>query len=122
EVAVHHVVEQSVEQVADAEFGQVRVGVPAVHDGADVQSVVLADGDQRPRGDEGGKFAGGQLTRLGIQPRAVGGQEQVALVAIQFGPLVVVDGVLHGQRMQPEFVAQYGQVVAVGVAQVKPDG
>ena len=56
-----------------------------------------------------------------IQARAVGGQEQVAAVAVQLGPLVLVYGVLDGQRMQPELVTQHRQVVAVGVAQVEPD-
>ena len=61
-----------------------------IHDGADVQPIVLkTDGDQRPPGDERGEFAGGQLTRIGIQPRAVGGQEEVAPVAVHLGPLVL---------------------------------
>ncbi len=122
EVTVHDVVQQAVQQVADAELGQIRAGVPAVHDGADVQPVILADGDQRPPGDEGGELAGGQFTRAGVQPRAVGGQEQVAAVAVELGALVLMHGVLDRQRVQPEFLAQHRQVLAVGVTQVEPDG
>ena len=121
-MAIHDVVEQPVEQVADAEFREIGVGVPVIHDGADVQPIILTDGDQRPPGNERGEFAGGQLTRIGIQPRAVGGQEEVAPVALHLGPLVLVHGVLHGQRMQPEFVTQNRQVVTVGITQVKPEG
>jgi hypothetical protein len=60
EVAIYDVVEQSVQQVADAESGEIGVRVPAFDNGADIQSVILADGDQRPRGDEGGELAAGQ--------------------------------------------------------------
>ena len=66
EVTIHDIVEQSVQQVADAGSGEIGAGIPAFDDGADIQPVVLADGDQRPRGDEGGELAGSQLTRAGI--------------------------------------------------------
>ena len=122
EVAVHDVVEQPVQQVADAELGQVGAGVPAVHHRADVQPVVLADGDQRLAGDEGGEFTGRQFAGAGVELCSVGGQEQVAAVAVQLRPLALVDRVLDGQRMQAELLAQHIQVVAVGVAQVQPDG
>ena len=72
-------------------------------------------------GDEGGELAGGQLAGAGVEPGRVGGQEQVAGVAVELGPLVLVHGVLDGQRVQPELLAQHGEVVAVGVAQVQPD-
>ena len=75
EVAVHDVVEQPVQQVADAGVGQVGAVVPVVEHGADVQAVVLADGDQRPRRDERGQLAGGQLAgrrRPGARRRRAG--------------------------------------------------
>src|SRR5262249_45863049 len=49
------------------------------------------------------------------------GEEQMALVPIDLGPLVLVLGVFQRQRVQPEFLAQHGQVVGVRVKQVKPD-
>jgi hypothetical protein len=44
----------------------------------------------------------------------------VSPVPVEFGALVFLDGVLHRQRVQPEFGTQHRQVVAVGVAQVQP--
>jgi len=41
-VAIHEVVEQPVQQVADTESGEIRAGVPAFDDRADIQPVVLA--------------------------------------------------------------------------------
>ncbi len=67
EVAVHDVVEQPVQQVADAVLGQVGARVPAGDDGADVEPVVLADGDQGALGDEHGELAGGQLAGAAVQ-------------------------------------------------------
>ena len=122
EMAVNDVVQQAVQQEADAELGQVGAAVPAFDDGADVQPVVLADSDQCLRGDEGAQFTGGQLARGHVQPCPVGGQEQVAAVTVELGALVFIDGVLDGQGVKPEFVAQHGEIVAVGVAQVKPYG
>jgi len=43
-------------------------------------------------------------------------------VAVELGPLAVVQRVLDGQRMQAELLAQHGEVVAVGAVQVQPDG
>ena len=43
-------------------------------------------------------------------------------VAVELGPLAVVQRVLDGQRMQAELLAQHGEVVAVGRVQVQPDG
>ena len=42
-------------------------------------------------------------------------------VAVQFGPLVALDGVLDRERVQPELLGQDGQVSVVGVVQVQPD-
>jgi hypothetical protein len=41
-----------------------------------------------------------------IQADGVGGEEVVVLVAVQLGPLVLLDGVLDRQRMQPELPAR----------------
>ena len=120
-MAVHDVVEQPVQQVTDAELGQVGAGVPALHHRTDVQTVVLADGDQRLGRDERGEFAGGQLAGGGVELRAVGGQEQVAAVAVELWTLALVARVLDGQRVQAELLAQHSQVVLVGIAQVEPD-
>jgi hypothetical protein len=122
ELTIDDVVQQPVQQVADAEFGEVGAFVPALDDRVDVQPVVLADGDQRLAGDEGRDLAGAQLAGAGVQPRPVGGQEQVAAVAVKLGPLAVAQRGLDGQRVQAELLAQHGEVVAVGVTQVQPDG
>ena len=55
---------------------------------------------------------------VGVQPRSVRVQEQVAPVAVKLRALVRLHGVLDGQRVQPELLAQHGQVAAVRVAQV----
>jgi hypothetical protein len=120
-VAVHDVVEQTVHQVADALRREVRAGVPALDDLADVKAVVLADGDQRARQDEGGELAGGELAGRPVEPRAVGGEEQVRAVAVDLRPFPVHEGVLDRHRVQPELLLQDRQVTVVRVAQVEPD-
>src|SRR6266487_403788 len=122
EVPINDIVEQPVQQVADAELRQVWAGVPALDDRPDVQPVVLADRYQRPRGDEGGEFARGQPAASGVEVRPVGGEEQMTAVAVQLGALALLHRVLDRQRVQAEFLAQHVEVVAIGVAQVKPDG
>ena len=121
EVAVHDEVEQPVQQEADAVPGEVRVVVPALDDLADVQAVVLADGDQRVRQHERGHLAGGQLAGGRIEPRAVGGHEQVGVVAVDLRPLPVEQRVLDRDRVQPELLLQHREVAAVRVTQVEPD-
>jgi hypothetical protein len=120
-VAVHDVVEQPVEQVADAVHDQVRAVVPPLDQAVDVEAVVLADGDEGLGGDEGGELAADQLRRRPVEPHGVGGEEQVIGVAVQFGPLMALDGVLDRERVQPELLGQDGQVSVVGVVQVEPD-
>jgi hypothetical protein len=46
----------------------------------------------------------------------------VALVAVKLRALMFLHGLLDGQRMQPELLAQHGQVAVVRVTQVQPDG
>ena len=46
----------------------------------------------------------------------------MALVAVKLRALVLLHGVLDGQRVQPELLAQHGQVAVVGIPQVQPDG
>ena len=36
------------------------------------------------------------------------------------GPLAVVQGSLDGERVQAELLAEHGEVVGIGVAQVQP--
>jgi serine phosphatase RsbU (regulator of sigma subunit) len=120
-VPVHHVVKQPVQQVADAGVGEVRAGVPLVDDGPDVQSVVLADGDEGPLRDERGQLAEAQLSRRVVEAGAVRGQEQMSAVPVELRPFVRDDGVLDGHGVQPEFLLQHREVMAIGVAQVEPD-
>jgi hypothetical protein len=120
EVAVDDDVEQSPQQEADAVAGQVGRSVPAFHHPLDVEPRVLADGDQRPGGDERSQLTGDQLAGVMIQADGVGGEEVVVLVAVQLGPLMLLDGVLDGQRVQPELLGDDLQVLLVGLAQVQP--
>src|SRR5262249_39614465 len=122
ELVIDDVVQQPVQQVADPELGEVRAFVPALDDRADVQPVVLSDGDQRLAGNEGRDLAGGQLASVGVEPGPVGGQDRGAAVAVKLGALAVVQRSLDGQRGQAEFLAQHGEGVAVGGTQVQPDG
>jgi hypothetical protein len=46
----------------------------------------------------------------------------VAGVAVELGPLAVVQRVFDGQRVQAELLAQHGEIVVVGAAQVQLDG
>jgi hypothetical protein len=55
-----------------------------------------------------------------IQADGVGGQEVVVLVAVQLGPLVLLDGVLDRQGVEPELLRDELQVLLVGLAQVQP--
>src|SRR5262249_49035526 len=81
EVAVHHVVEQSVQQERHAVLGQIWGGVPPGGDRVDVEPLVLADGDQGVGGDERRGLTGVQRTGVRVQPDGVRGDEQVAVVA-----------------------------------------
>jgi hypothetical protein len=67
-LAIDDVIQQPVQQGADPELSEVGAFIPALDDRADVQTVVLADGDQRLAGDEGSELTDSQLTRIGIQP------------------------------------------------------
>ena len=44
----------------------------------------------------------------------------MVLVAVQFGPLVLLDGVFDRQGVQPELFGDNLQVSPVGLAQVQP--
>jgi hypothetical protein len=55
-----------------------------------------------------------------IQADGVGGEKVVVLVAVQLGPLVLLDGVLDRQGVEPEFLRDELQVLLVGLAQVQP--
>jgi hypothetical protein len=79
-----------------------------------------ADGDERPWGGEGGQLAGGEPAGGRVQADGVRGEEVVVLVAVQLGPLMLLDGVLDRQRMQPELLRDDLQVGMVGLAQVQP--
>jgi hypothetical protein len=44
----------------------------------------------------------------------------MVLVAVQLGPLVLLDGVLDGQGVQPKLLGDDRQILLVGLAQVQP--
>ncbi len=109
------------QQVADALLGQISAAVPVTDHGADVEAVVLADRDERAAHDERRQLAGAELSGLLIEVRGVGGQEQVALVSVEFGALMLVLGVLNRERVQTEFLTQHRQILVIGIMQVEPD-
>jgi hypothetical protein len=74
-----------------------------------------SDGYQRLAGNEGRELTGGQLVGAGIQPGRVGGQEQVAGVAVKLGVAGWVQRVFDGQRVQAELLAQHGEIILVGL-------
>jgi hypothetical protein len=119
-MAVDDQVQQPPQQEPDAVAGQVGRAVPAAHHPIDVEPKVLADGDQRPWGGERGQLAGGEPAGGRVQTDRVGGEEGVVLVAVQLGPLMLLDGVLDRQRVQPELLGDDLQVGPVGLAQVQP--
>jgi hypothetical protein len=121
EMSVHHVVQQSMQEEGHTMGGQVGPGVPAVQDLGDVEPVVLADGDQCTRGQEGGQLAGDQLSGAGVEADGVRGQERVVGVTVQLGPLVRVDGVFDRQGVQLELAGDQRPLIGLGCYEVDPD-
>ena len=62
-----------------------------------------------------------ELDRLGLVDVAGRSQddEQRPVVSLYLGPLVGLDGVLHGQRVQPELLGDRGKLLLGGL--VEPD-
>jgi len=108
-----------VHQRADGARRQLGAGVPAGEQRVDIE-VGLANGDQRPVGDERADLARRQLARVLVEPDRVHVREQVAAVAVELRPLVVVHRVLHRQGMQPELFDDDLQVGGVRIVQVQP--
>ena len=68
--------------------------------------------------------AGSNGLEVGLQDaghQIVGGQEQVAAVAVELGPLAGAQRGLNRQRVQAELLAQHGEVVVVGATQAQAD-
>ncbi len=119
ELAVHHVVEQAVQQERDAVAGHAGTRVPAPDHLVDGEVLVLPDGDQGVAGDEDVDLHGVQPALFEVQP--VDGDEQVVVVDVHLRPLVVGEDVLDGQLVQPQFLADQRQVGRRGGAQIEPD-
>jgi hypothetical protein len=68
----------------------------------DVEVVVLSNRDERAIQNEDRKFARLQQRTLGVELDAVRAEEQMRVVAVEFGPLVFMDRVFHGKFMQSE--------------------
>ena len=122
EVAVDDVVEQAVEQEADAVLGQVgaasqRSTTASMSNRSSLRTVIRACAVTKAASSLVAQLAGCR-----VEARAVGGQEQVGAVAVELGSLALVHRVLDGQRVQAELLAEHGEVVVVGGAQVEPDG
>jgi hypothetical protein len=120
EVAVHDRVQHAVEQETDAGGREVRRGVPVALDLVHVEVVPLPDGDERARGDEDADFRRAELTRLASLAHRVRRREQVRLVAVELRTLAPLQGVLDGERMEPELRHDDLQVIEVRLAQVEP--
>src|SRR5215211_1340617 len=72
-----------------------------------------------PGGDERGQLAFLESAGGRVQADGIGGQERVVLVAVEFGPLMLLDGVLDRQRVQPELLRDERQVLLVGLTKVQ---
>ena len=61
------------------------------------------------------------LSAAGVEADRVGGEEGVAVVAVELGPLVLLDGVLDGEPVQAELVGELGEVRFGRFTEVDPD-
>lgn len=120
EVAVHDVVQQPVHQEPHPALGELGCGVPPPYDLFDVEVLVFADGDQSPRGNERGHLVLIEHPGAGVQAHSVGGQERVGVVAVELGPLVLMDRVLHRELMQAQLLADGRQVFRSRGTHVQP--
>jgi hypothetical protein len=73
-------------------------------------------------GDEHGYLEGVQFPGDHVQRHGVRGDEQVAVVPVELGALMLLAGVLDGESVQAEFLADGGQVIGIGRAHVQPHG
>jgi hypothetical protein len=120
--AVHHHVEQPVDEEADPALGaQLGVEVPALDEALGVAGR-LADRDQCPVGDERADLGPVQVGDLvvGGDGDVVHVHEQMAGISVDLGPLVVLHRVLDGQRVQLELGRDEPHVVFVRVVEVEP--
>jgi hypothetical protein len=95
--------------------------VPAFEHGRHVEAVVLAHGDEPPAVHEGVDLGGVELPVGGPHPQRVARQEEVGVVVVDLGPLVLAQRVLDGQLVQAEFDGEHVEGLLVGRAQVDPD-
>jgi hypothetical protein len=93
----------------------------ASHPGDDPVDVErrLADRDDRARRDERAQLRDAQV-QVGLDRHGVDVDEQVGGVAVELGPLVVLDGVLDRQRVQVELLDHDAEVGGVRVVEVQP--
>ena len=94
--------------------------VPALHHRVDVDALVLAHGDERIARDEHADLARVELTRDGVERERVGVYEQVRVVAVELRALMLVDGILDGQRVQLQLLGDRRQLLAGRFAVVEP--
>ncbi len=67
------------------------------------------------------ELAGAELAGLVVQVHRVGGEEQVPLIPVELGALVLMLGVLDRERVQAELLAEHREIVVVRVQQIEPD-
>lgn len=86
----------------------------------------MSDGDEEVPAGEAHHLTGLDDLAAGVEPvvvEVVDGledREERVVVALQLGPLVGLDGVLHGQWVQPELAGDTGELVLGRLVQADP--
>ena len=80
----------------------------------------VADREDEPVTDEHHELAGLHVARGLDVPQRLEGDEDVVLVEVDLGALIAGEDVLHGERMQVEFVVDGGELLAGGVLDPDP--
>lgn len=86
----------------------------------------VPDGDEEVPAGEAHHLTGLDDLAAGVEPvvvEVVDGledREERVVIALQLGPLVGLDGVLHGQWVQPELAGDTGELVLGRLVQADP--
>ncbi len=115
DVPVDDVVGDGVQHGGGALGEQLRVVLETVPEGPQGALPAVPDGDEELPTGEAHHLAGLDDLAVGVELvvlHVVDGledREEGVVVALQLGPLVGLDGVLHGQRVQPELTGDAGE-------------
>ncbi len=126
DVPVDDVVGDGVQHRRGALGQQLGVVLEAVPEGAQGALSAVPDGDEEVPSGEAHDLAGLDDLAVGVElvvldvVDGLEDREQRVVVALQLGPLVGLDGVLHGQRVQPELAGDTGEFGLGGLVQADP--